>query len=423
MEQQLNEIVKEILTQLSTPGGVLTLTAGTLGSIKIYHEYLQRKIRTKLIRENIVENCKLIDKVPEITHLDQKNSNIENYPKINEIVTNFKNTLESKLTKKQMNIVRKNLDILQYKPRNIYGILSDTIHCTAGFYIEHSITSNPLSTMNINHILAHELLHASTSSGARNRRYSGFCQCMLEIKKLKILGNGINEGYTELLTRRLFGYEHTSYNYEVAVAEMVELIVGKEKMQDLYFNLDLNGLINALGKYSDKNKTKQFILNLDTINSLSQHKGNDDLRHTLSQLYNQNSAFLYEAFQNKTNQYLSINTTSKYFDESNKFQHLFSQIEINNRYNLPPRDKKSLKNILLQTKNILHNFKITQKQTQKNNNNIAQNINKPKTLTKSKPSTPTNNTKGFINILTISTLLTILSLLSIGVSYLLLQAR
>ena len=425
MEQQLTQLINEMLTQI-TPEQVLTFTVATLGSFKITTDYLQKNARKKLIKKNVVENCKIVDKSPEIIHFKQK-SNIENYPQINEFVNNFKNKLESELTEEQMNIVRKNLETLQYKPRNIHGILIDTIQGIGGFYKEHSITSNPLSQLNVNDILAHELLHASTSSRATNKRYYGFHQISLENKKVKELGRGINEGYTELLTRRFFGYSPTGYSYEVSVAEMVEFIVGKDKMQDLYFKLDLDGLINELGKYCEINEVKQFILNLDLINRISRQNTNDDLRHTISDLYNKNSTFLYKTFQNKTNQYLNINTTSKYFEESNKFQQLFSQIEnnngFNNRFNHVPTDRNWLKNKLLQAKNILNNFKTIQKQTSIKKHTNAHNINKQKTLVKSKPSTLTNNTKGFINILTISTLLATISLLSIGISYLILQAR
>ena len=113
-------------------------------------------------------------------------------------------------------------------------------------------------------IIYHELLHAVTSYHHKTKNYSGFKQ--LNTKTKKVIGKFLNEGYTELLTQKLFGpNDNGGYPYEEKVAEIIELIIDQDKMQKLYFNINLEGLINELAKYNNVNKVKQFILNIDTI--------------------------------------------------------------------------------------------------------------------------------------------------------------
>ena len=82
-------------------------------------------------------------------------------------------------------------------------------------------------------------------------------------------GMGINEGYTELLTKRYFGYlsnkDYEAYGHFIWFSNMLEEIVGKEKMEKLYFDMDLEGLINELMKYIPKNDAYLFIDNIDKL--------------------------------------------------------------------------------------------------------------------------------------------------------------
>ena len=84
-------------------------------------------------------------------------------------------------------------------------------------------------------ILYHELLHALTSFKCKNLLISGFHH--------KNIGQGINEGYTDLITNRLLNISEYDYKigypYESIVSNIVEFIIGKEKMYSLYFNGDL----------------------------------------------------------------------------------------------------------------------------------------------------------------------------------------
>lgn len=97
--------------------------------------------------------------------------------------------------------------------------------------------------------------------------YSGFHQFSLK-SGLFNLGEGINEGYTELLRHRYFitendGFE--SYMYEIDTADKIEKITGKEKMESLYLNADLPGLIQELKQFSSEEAIIKFISDVDFI--------------------------------------------------------------------------------------------------------------------------------------------------------------
>ena len=59
---------------------------------------------------------------------------------------------------------------------------------------------------------------------------------------------------------------NTAYTYEKRIAETLEIIVGKEKMQSLYFNANLNGLVEYLKKYAPEYDIYKFISTLDFLN-------------------------------------------------------------------------------------------------------------------------------------------------------------
>lgn len=423
MKNVLTKYVNKILKNISSQERLTTLSLGTVGTVKMPEEArnkLQNTPKTKLTKNDGIKNSTVILEAPQIMHLINSTSNMENYPQINEIVTTFENTLKANLTEEQMNIVKKNLETLRYTPCNFSQSLNLARRGMGGFYDSksHSVTVNPLTSGDVYHNLFHELLHASTSSIVNGVEYCGFGQ--INHQSQTELGRAVTEGYTELLTRRLFSNNDRGYSYEVSIAEIMEFIIGKEKMQDLYFKMDLNGLITELGKYSDVNNAKELLSNFDKTLHLHGSKQGNSVNQELSHLYNQNSVLLYEMFQNKTNQFLSTNTIDKYFEESDKFQHLLSQTEKSNRFNAPKKQKRNLKEELFKTKRISQNFKLIQPRTQTNDINKTKNINKPKTLVKTKPANTPKNINGFVDIVTI---LTIIFLLSIGFSYLILHVR
>ena len=101
----------------------------------------------------------------------------------------------------------------------------------------------------------HELFHlASTNS----TKFIGFRQ--------EAVGQAINEGYTELMCKKYFpGYSDGAYYAQTEIANYLDKIVGREKMEELYLTSDLRGLINELKKYAPLKDIEKFIANTDYI--------------------------------------------------------------------------------------------------------------------------------------------------------------
>lgn len=117
--------------------------------------------------------------------------------------------------------------------------------------------------------LPHELFHMSTSfkSKEKNVSFCGFKQ--KQLNNLQIIGTGINEGYTELMVQKYYGDDYlsssTSYILLRKVMEVIESIIGKEKMENYYLTANLNGLVNELAQYAKYEDVLKFISSMDFI--------------------------------------------------------------------------------------------------------------------------------------------------------------
>lgn len=113
--------------------------------------------------------------------------------------------------------------------------------------------------------LTHELLHLSSSYVNQKREHYqiGFYQ---ENPTL-VLGDALNECYTEYLTNKLFhlGYNSSDYIYESIIAMLVEEVLGDQTMQKLYFTGDLYNFINNLCQYTTIDNVKKFLFLTDYV--------------------------------------------------------------------------------------------------------------------------------------------------------------
>lgn len=131
-------------------------------------------------------------------------------------------------------------------------------------------------------LIFHELFHMSSSVRNKRGAYCGFEHLYynIEFPQVSVLGFGINEGYTDLLTEKFFqetgikiieedgsyySINTNSVKYEIysEISRITESIIGEEKMISLYFQSNLKGLIDELSKYSKEQETMMFIYNLD----------------------------------------------------------------------------------------------------------------------------------------------------------------
>ena len=110
--------------------------------------------------------------------------------------------------------------------------------------------------------LYHELIHMMSSTCCDGVYYGGFRQ-----SSSPLFGRGIDEGYTQVLTERYFKDKINGSHYvlEFYFASILEKIIGKEKMESLYFNCDLKGFIDEIKIYSSEEEVRDFISDLDLL--------------------------------------------------------------------------------------------------------------------------------------------------------------
>ena len=171
-------------------------------------------------------------------------------------IENFKNTMIKVLNEEDYNILESNLNnnIVKFNRK-----FKDNASTSGDYDFENKIITlygHPYPTT-----IYHELFHASSSYHDRNIKdiKSGF-------HHQGLVGLGLNEGYTELLTNRFFGKQKDSgYLNECHYASLIEKLVGADKMQTLYFKSNLNGLIAEMGKYNSLENIKKFLDNLNVF--------------------------------------------------------------------------------------------------------------------------------------------------------------
>ena len=119
----------------------------------------------------------------------------------------------------------------------------------------------------LRNLIAHELLHMATSKEDDQVLCCGFHQIN---KKTKTnIGIALNEGYTEHLNQQHFfpDYFDDSYLHEQSIAYEFEKIIGREKMEKLYFEADLYGLIQELTKYASVEEIITFLRDFDKLHT------------------------------------------------------------------------------------------------------------------------------------------------------------
>ena len=98
-------------------------------------------------------------------------------------------------------------------------------------------------------------------------RYEGFATNDYE-NYYGYVGHGLNEGYTEVMTRRYFDIEENvspAYEYLVFFSALIEKIVGKDNMERYYLNANLPALIDDLSKYISKYQAEVLLDSLDYL--------------------------------------------------------------------------------------------------------------------------------------------------------------
>jgi hypothetical protein len=107
----------------------------------------------------------------------------------------------------------------------------------------------------------HELMHLASScyDEKNNIWLSGF----INYNNKPIYGKALNEGYTELITRRVFNKKTAFYNEEVKIVSFFELLFDKNALESHYFNNDIYSFINHIDSYIGKENAIKLLLQFD----------------------------------------------------------------------------------------------------------------------------------------------------------------
>lgn len=293
MKEQLNYILNELskIDYESIMHDIISLTClitadKAISSLRINKDF----------------KIKDISKVCVTPELKQKYSNVSlehiTSQKIKDITLEFANLLIEKFPPDYLINFYNNIN--EVKIEKSIAIL---LRACIGTY---SNLSNKIDVFAIS-TLYHELFHMAScvnksilDENGSIMYFTGFHQHN-DIYTFEI-GRGLNEGYTELLTQRYFGDKHKlpkTYKHVVNIAEKLEIIIGKDKMESLYFNANLSGLINELKKYSTEDEIAKFISRVDLImkHSVSEFRSKK-MEQSIKDVYD----FLFKTYVKKLKQ-------------------------------------------------------------------------------------------------------------------------
>ena len=179
---------------------------------------------------------------------------------------NFIKTVRKNIPDINLAIFLNNFNTLRVTNKDFKILNSIFNKSTEGQYVPKSNTIE-LSKDTYNLTINHELFHVLTTvlDKDTDMLYCGFQQIN---RKNEQIGIALNEGYTQYLTEKYFG-DNTqyinAYVYEKRIAEILETIIGEEKMHSFYFNTDLNGLVQYLSNYESLDEIYRFINTLDFL--------------------------------------------------------------------------------------------------------------------------------------------------------------
>lgn len=182
-------------------------------------------------------------------------------------VLNFVNKLSKNMSIENLMLLYNNLEDLRLGYKNYFLHNWLFKYKLAGTY---HVKKNKvgINKGSLEHAIYHELFHMASSYYEKDgdKRFSGFSQ-KLKANKTTI-GKGLNEGYTQALTERYFGENNEvygSYKLVTHFARNLERIIGKSKMESLYFRADLFGLIEELKQYDNEDNIIKLLSDFDCI--------------------------------------------------------------------------------------------------------------------------------------------------------------
>lgn len=224
-------------------------------------------------------SIKLPPNLPRALSKEQKEEQVKE--NINRYLLNFSKVIEDKQPEENLKLYKNHKSDVKINESTTNMIIHILIRMrpSGGFY---SLKNNSVNLFSFNiyeHETIktgpyHELFHMASSYYDKQSKimYCGFCQYQLITQFLgKSIGISINEGYTQTLAERYFNSNNSkqkiSFTYELSknISKLLEKIIGQDKMENLYMNANLTGLIDELSILNEKENSLAFIQNTDYV--------------------------------------------------------------------------------------------------------------------------------------------------------------
>lgn len=144
------------------------------------------------------------------------------------------------------------------KNLNIIVLTGDKqMNCKGKFVLdENTIYINENSLSKTQDTIFHELFHMASFN--HSKKIAGGFQHGFTYE-------GINEGYTQLLTNKYFKNSTNHFEIETEFALLLEFIIGSQLMEKLYSTANISALLNEIGKYNENNQdyASSFLKQID----------------------------------------------------------------------------------------------------------------------------------------------------------------
>lgn len=209
-----------------------------------------------------------------LTPTEQKKLSLNeclNQEENNYIIERFYNVLETQLSHCDTSSFFRNIQSLTIteKPKTLREKLREILSIkAAGYYFtgDNSIrifsSHTDPNNENVNGTKTHELIHLATTRIQGDMTLCGFERTRNRIN----FARGLNEAYTEIINRRYFAKRGAGGYQELQpIAQQIENLVGRKKMEQFFFSNDLDGLVDTMTKYTSREDAVKLIQKMDYI--------------------------------------------------------------------------------------------------------------------------------------------------------------
>ena len=259
--------------------------------------------------------------------------------------------MENNFDKEELSVMSNNIKNLKIKEKSlkINNITRKEKACAAYFPNNNKIVIDKDTSFTDS--IYHELLHMASTT-KNNKCYNvGFCMRISTYK----FGEKLNEGYTDIMANRYFS-SPISYEIEVMIVLCIEIIIGREQMEKLYLQADLEGLIEMLKKYTSEKEICSFISALDNVYKYSNYR---DIKLQINKII----SYLYLLLFNYFNEMYNKNEiqSEKYISVLNSIKKALEGLSftLNETFNTRDIDNELKEIDVIKAKKLLNDVKFT----------------------------------------------------------------